>query len=649
MRLLAERGVRVKISLCVIAKNEETNLPTCLASVVGVAAETIVVDTGSSDRTVEIAKEYGAKVFYYEWNGDFSKARNYALKQAKGDWIVFLDADEYFTEESIHYLPQVIKKASKAKADFIMGRMVNYNADSGDILSVTPIVRVFKNDKAIRYKGAIHEEIRCDSRPWRTMDASEQIKLLHTGYTPARVQEKNKLQRNIEMLSEQLQEKPTDSTLWFYLSESFMGINHRKSMECAYKVIEYHNAENKSIYARNYINLLRLMHALNEPAATIREIIERAVRDEPLFPDFRFCLGEALVGDGRLHDALAAYEQGIKLLDNAKFVETMVYFTLAERLYGMGVACCRLKRWADGIKYLIEALKSDKFHFAAAKLLIRTLLKTDSVERISRFLEELYDYNSLKDRLYLFKVTVQIGDQQLMDIYANMIALPTQPKLRKDYISFLLLQKQYDSAVKFVNMQEKELLLEEEVEIKFALAVLLSNHKAVRPNELLTLSVVAGLAMYKGKLDENQQKVCLNLAEFAMKFNAFDNLMKHCPWLMHIDLLMQYAEMAFADEHYSIAVALYSQIVRETDDLPENVLRQILGRLGECFYYENNETLALQFLQDAHCLGLKTYRSYEIEVELLRKKNACKQAQTAAGKALEVYPESEYLKIDFII
>ncbi|RPI67925.1 MAG: glycosyltransferase family 2 protein, partial [Geobacteraceae bacterium] len=82
------------VSLCMIVKNEQSHLARCLRSVKPLVDEMIVVDTGSSDRTQDIAKIFGAKVFEFPWNNDFSKARNFSLSKAAGNWILVLDADE---------------------------------------------------------------------------------------------------------------------------------------------------------------------------------------------------------------------------------------------------------------------------------------------------------------------------------------------------------------------------------------------------------------------------------------------------------------------------------------------------------------------------------------------------------------------------
>ncbi len=86
-------------SVCIIAKNEEKNIERCLSSIQHFDCEIIVVDTGSTDRTKEIAQKYGAKVYDFEWINDFSAARNFSISKASYDWILVLDCDEW-TEES---------------------------------------------------------------------------------------------------------------------------------------------------------------------------------------------------------------------------------------------------------------------------------------------------------------------------------------------------------------------------------------------------------------------------------------------------------------------------------------------------------------------------------------------------------------------
>ena len=101
----------MKLSLCLIVKNEEGELPRCLTAASGVVDEIIVVDTGSTDKTVAIAKEFGAKIFEIEWKDDFALARNESLKHATGDWVLILDADEAIFKSDLRKLKDFLPKA----------------------------------------------------------------------------------------------------------------------------------------------------------------------------------------------------------------------------------------------------------------------------------------------------------------------------------------------------------------------------------------------------------------------------------------------------------------------------------------------------------------------------------------------------------
>jgi len=114
------------LSLCMIVKNEEHFLEQCLNSVKDLVDEIIIVDTGSTDRTKEIAKKFNAKIFDFEWIDDFSKARNESLKNATGDWILVLDADETISSQN----HQRIKDAIQSEAAGFLLVHQNYTNDS---------------------------------------------------------------------------------------------------------------------------------------------------------------------------------------------------------------------------------------------------------------------------------------------------------------------------------------------------------------------------------------------------------------------------------------------------------------------------------------------------------------------------------------
>ena len=163
------------VSLCMIVKDEENNLARCLASVKPIVDEMIVVDTGSTDRTRDIAEFFGARVFYFEWRGDFAEARNFSLSKAEGNWILIMDADEVISAlDHDHFRKLTDKRPSKITAYSIVTRNYCYKAntvgwnpndgyyaeeEAGIGWLPSEKVRLFSNKKIIKFEGAVHEMV----------------------------------------------------------------------------------------------------------------------------------------------------------------------------------------------------------------------------------------------------------------------------------------------------------------------------------------------------------------------------------------------------------------------------------------------------------------------------------------------------------
>ena len=151
----------IKLSACVIVKNEEKNLPDWLDCMKAVADEMVVVDTGSTDNTVALAKAAGAKVYFFKWINDFSAAKNYAIEQATGDWILFLDADETFTDAARRVLRQELERFDKDKnVACLLNRLIDVDVDKNNrVFNNSLLPRIFRRSPYIRYRGAIHEQV----------------------------------------------------------------------------------------------------------------------------------------------------------------------------------------------------------------------------------------------------------------------------------------------------------------------------------------------------------------------------------------------------------------------------------------------------------------------------------------------------------
>ena len=200
----------VKISACTITKNEEKNIARSIESYKDYVDEIIIVDTGSTDDTVKIAESLGAKVIHFEWINDFSAAKNCALNAAKGDWILFLDADEWIKDNGAMKLQSIIKQAIAENLDAISLRMFNLS-DDGTVMETNSSLRIFANKPHIRYTRKIHEHLfdSVKNTPLLSLKIDE-VSLNHSGYAESIT--KTKLKRNKELLEKKLYE-------WFFGSE----------------------------------------------------------------------------------------------------------------------------------------------------------------------------------------------------------------------------------------------------------------------------------------------------------------------------------------------------------------------------------------------------------------------------------------------
>ena len=138
---------RPYLSVCMIVRNEEKHLERCLKSIKDIADEIVVVDTGSEDRTVSIAKKYTNRVYFHPWNDSFSEARNHYLGYARGEWIFQIDADEELVQEDIPALREAIREGG---IDAIMVQIVSH-FKNGKGQAIHSVERIFRNNGVIHY------------------------------------------------------------------------------------------------------------------------------------------------------------------------------------------------------------------------------------------------------------------------------------------------------------------------------------------------------------------------------------------------------------------------------------------------------------------------------------------------------------------
>ena len=210
-----------RVSLTMIVKNEEANLPACLDSVAGLVREIIVVDTGSTDRTKEIAARYGAKVFDFPWCDDFAAARNAGLDHATGNWIFWLDADDRVDEENRRKL-KALFAGLKAENVVYMMKCLSKESIGDDSVVAVDHARLFRNYPEIRWQYRVHEQIVPSVRRLGGSVRSADILICHTGYQDKALH-RRKLERNLRLLELAGAEHPKDSFLLYQLGRTYLA------------------------------------------------------------------------------------------------------------------------------------------------------------------------------------------------------------------------------------------------------------------------------------------------------------------------------------------------------------------------------------------------------------------------------------------
>ena len=244
------------ISACAIMKNEISHVEAWLDNVRVFAQEIIVVDTGSTDGTNEfLAKQFDVKVIKHEWQNDFAQAKNVALQEAAGDWLVFTDADEcfYHPENIIEYLEQLDKQS--ADIDVVFCPIDNIDADSNnEIINSDVVPRIIRNYVGIKYMGAVHEQLTKGGEPWQDIKyvvADRNLAIRHTGYSTKVIPFKH--QRNYEILQQVMGKSHKPEMYYGFLSESLLGLEkYQQALEYAILALEspYQPAIQKERFAQ---------------------------------------------------------------------------------------------------------------------------------------------------------------------------------------------------------------------------------------------------------------------------------------------------------------------------------------------------------------------------------------------------------------
>ena len=395
----------MRITGGLICKNEERCIARCINSYKDIVDEIIVVDTGSTDRTVEIAEECGATVHYFEWIQDFAAARNYMLDRCTGDWIILLDADEWFLPGQAKILRDILQKAhGNRNFQAVILHMQNLDPSNkqlgqSEIGSIHQSIRVMRNLKKLRYAGRIHEMLLHDGKPLNSMRVEKDLIMLqHDGYRSDIIRSKG--ERNVE--SNKLSWEETKDPI--YLHYAAMDLcNLGEDKEALAYFQHYFETGYFSAFFGTYPHKLAIgaMRRLKYPDEEIRQFIYDTAEKYPKNAGAQYFKAEYLREHERYAEAYVLYEKVDQLLGKKPQDQLDFGFTLAHT--GYSSLFCHLADidilkgdFERAQKHYERALDWDKSFPKAVQGMI-WLLRKEGVDENFAYFRKRYNLDDIED------------------------------------------------------------------------------------------------------------------------------------------------------------------------------------------------------------------------------------------------------------
>jgi len=312
----------LKISLCMIVKNEENMLRGSLSSVQGLVDEIIIVDTGSTDKTLEIAKEFGAKIYYFDWINDFAVARNESIKYATGDWILYLDADERIKHKDFSLLREQIKNVDEIIGGIVCNIVSVHTSMYGEKETHKGgYPRIFRNlgYPKVKFIGRVHEQITPSLREFNLELAFSDIEIEHLGYDVSPEIMQTKVKRNYELLIQHVKDAPLDGYAWYQLGQTLAQMSLNQEAESSIRFAIANCKLSDSIYSSacsTLANLVGNKKDFSESLIWSEKALEKAPNQ--IYP--LNLKGYSLLNLNRYKEALETFEKALEIKNNKQSI-----------------------------------------------------------------------------------------------------------------------------------------------------------------------------------------------------------------------------------------------------------------------------------------------------------------------------------------
>lgn len=381
---IAAKAKRADISLCMIVKNEERVLRECLESIRPFVAEMIVVDTGSTDRTVEIAQGCGAQVHHFAWTDSFAEARNESLRPAKGKWIFWMDADDTIEWGSGEMLVGSALAAPGDVDGFIVP--VQFVDDGEGTATRVDHVKLVRNFEGVGFEHRIHEQVLPSLRRHGGRIVRLEARVMHTGYDTSPEGQAGKSERDWRLLRLEYNELGDHPFVLFNIGMTHHAAgNFAKAARWLRRCIRFCGATD-SILRKAYALLGSSLAALGKPGPAV-QVLEEGLARVGQDPELHFHLGRTLPEVGRTEDAKRHYALAIGADVSGAFTSFDPDVQGYKALHNLGALCAGTGDYPGAKAHLLKAIELAPRHLRSAETLFDAALAFGDLEMARQMLE----------------------------------------------------------------------------------------------------------------------------------------------------------------------------------------------------------------------------------------------------------------------
>lgn len=620
------------VSLCMIVKNESELLSLCLESVQGIVDEIIVVDTGSTDNTKEIALTHGAKVFDFPWVHDFSAARNYAMEQATSDWILQLDADEHLTENSRSLLLPTV--------EHVMNYAINIQIKNLNEVTQNYVLhqypRLYRNVPEIRYKNRIHEQLVYDGESMEV--GQSDIQIIHLGYTEQLVKKKNKTARNVRLLQEELKLQPENGFMHFNLGNEYMKTEDRKKALKHYQ-IAHKNALNTTVQAASALQIVKILfHSkqYTQGFAILREI-------KALYPDYTdiwYLEAETLEMVGQEEEAKDGFLTCLQKGEAPKKYLAIAGVGSFYPIHRLANLALLNRRFEEALGYLTEMTELNKYSYHHVEQIMGVLIPMFGKEKVIEFIHETYPSESEKDLVFKTRLA------HAFRLYAEFSLL--FPKTMEHFTKEEQALLTFYLGIGEKEGKEQALAFAKQAHVRhFALLYYLLTQDTDVKEALMCDKTCAFIIMQLAGENPYPKKNNYKKELYVQTLHELMKIEQYALVEALVPLALFFEPHAFADigdlfvlyQQDDLAIEYYTKyLMKNKHDFA------VYLKTARLLYHQNLFEEAMLFAEHAHKLQPAHFKPMEILLESSEKLALADATKQLANAFLQTYPESTYLQ-----